>query len=81
MQKTKRNIREKVAKFTGKSLFIVTVIIVSLLLSIFAGQLGTALFYIVVFITLWAKRWDWKYFGMTKPDWPKTIFKAFLFTM
>jgi membrane protease YdiL (CAAX protease family) len=81
MQKTERSFREKVEKFTGKSLFIITVIIVSLLLSIIAGQLGTLLFYIVVLITLWAKRWDWKYFGMTRPNWPKTIFKAFLFAI
>ena len=81
MQKTNRSFREKVGKFTGKSLFIVTVIIVSLLLSIFAGQLGTLLFYIVVLITLWAKRWEWKFFGMARPDWPETIFKAFLFAI
>ena len=81
MQKTKRTFREKVEKFTGKSLFIVTVIIVGFLLSIFAGQLGTLLFYIVVLITLWATRWDWKYFGITRPNWPKTIFKAFLFVI
>jgi membrane protease YdiL (CAAX protease family) len=81
MQETKRSIREKTEKFTGKSLFIVTVIIVGLLLSIFAGQLGTLLFYIVVLITLWAKRWDWKYFGITRLNWPKTIVKAFLFVI
>ena len=81
MQKTNRSLREKVENYTGKSLFIVTVIIVGLLLSIFAGQLGTILFYIVVLITLWAKRWDWKYFGMTRPNWSKTIYKAFLFAI
>ena len=81
MQKTKRSFREKVEKYTGKSLFIVAVIIVGLLLSIFAGQLGTLLFYIVVLITLWAKRWEWKYFGITGPDWPQTIFRAFLFAI
>ena len=81
MQKAKRSFREKVEKLTGKSLFIVTVIIMSLLLSIFAGKLGTLLFYIVVLITVWARRWDMKYFGMTRPNWLKTIFKAFLFTI
>lgn len=79
MQKTKRSLRDKVGEFTGKSFFIITVIIVGSVLSVFAGQLSTLLFYIVVFITLWAKRWDWKYFGMTRPKWVKTIFKAFLF--
>jgi membrane protease YdiL (CAAX protease family) len=81
VQKTKRSFRENVEKYTGKSSFIVSVIIVGLLLSIFAGQLGTLLFYIVVLITLWATRWDWKYFGITRPNWPKTIFKAFLFAI
>ena len=81
MQKTKRSFREKVERLSGKSVFIVTVIVVGLLLSIFAGQVGTLLLYIVVLITLWAKRWDWKYFGLTKPNWPKTILNAFLFTI
>ena len=79
MLKSKRSFREKVEKFTGEPLFIVSVIIMSLILSIFAGQLGTLLFYVVVLITLWATRWNWKYFGITRPKWPKTIFKAFLF--
>ena len=78
MQKTKRSFREKVERLSGKSVFIVTVIVVGLLLSIFAGQVGTLLLYIVVLITLWAKRWDWKYFGLTKPNWPKTILNAFI---
>ena len=81
MQKMKRSFREEVETFTQKSFFFVTVIVVSLLLSLFAGQLGTLLLYIAVFITLWAKRWDWKYFGITRPNWPKTISKAFLFTI
>jgi len=81
MGKANGSFREKVEKITGKTLFIVPVIIVNLLLSIFAGQLGTLLFYIVVFIMLWARRWDWKYFGITRPNWSKTIFKAFLFTL
>jgi len=81
MQNTQRSFRKKVERLTGESLFVVAVIIVGLLLSIFAGQLGTLLFYVVVFITLWAKRWDWKYFGFTKPNWPKTIIKALLFTI
>ena len=81
MQKNKLSFREKTKKLTGKSLFIVTVIIVGLLLLIFAGQLGTLLFYVVVLITLWATRWDWKYFGMTRPNWPNTILKAVFFTI
>jgi membrane protease YdiL (CAAX protease family) len=81
MQNTKLTFREKTEAFIGKSHFIVSVIVVSFLLSIFAGQLGTLLFYIVVLITLWATRWDWKYFSMTRPNWPKTILKGFLFSI
>ena len=81
MQNTKLTLREKTEAFIGKSHFIISVIVVSLLLSIFAGQLGTLLFYIVVLITLWAKRWDWKYFSMVRPNWPITIFRAFLFAV
>jgi len=81
MENTKLKFREKTEKFAGKSSFILTVITVGLLLSIFAGQLGTLLFYIAVFVTLWAKKWDWKYFGLTRPNWLKTIFKAFIFSI
>jgi membrane protease YdiL (CAAX protease family) len=81
MQTTKRSIRERIEKLTGNSLFIVTVIIISLFLSIFAGQLGTLLLYIIVIITIWARRWDWKYFGITRPTWQNTILKAFLYAI
>jgi len=80
MEKTKLTFREKTEKFVTKPYFIVTLISVSFLL-FFAGQPGTPLFYITIFITLWAKRWDWKYFGMTRPNWLKTIIKAFLFSI
>ena len=81
MQEIKGSFREKVEIFTRNSLFIAAVIIVGLLLSVFAGQLGTLLFYIVVLITLWATKWDWKSFGITRPNWPETIGKAFLFAI
>ena len=79
--RTKLSFRERTEKFVGKSYFILTVIVMSLLLSIFVGQLGTLLFYIVVFVTLWAKKWDWKYFGITKQSWLKTIINAFLYSI
>lgn len=81
MQEIKRSFREKAEKFLGKSLFIVSVIVVNVLLSIFAGQLGTLLFYIVVLMTLWARKWNFKYFGLNRPNWPKTVFSAFLFAI
>lgn len=81
MQNTELTFREKTEAFVGKSHFIASVIVMSLLLSIFAGQLGTILIYIAVLITLWAKGWDWKYFSMTRPNWPKTILKGLLFAV
>jgi len=80
MQNTKLTFREKTEAFVTKPYFIVTLISVSFLL-FFTGQPGTPLFYITIFITLWAKRWDWKYFGMTRPNWSITIFRAFLFAI
>jgi len=47
----------------------------------FAGQPGTPLFYVTILITLWANRWNWKFLGITRPNWPKTIFKAILFSV
>ena len=81
MQSINLTFREKAEALLGKSPFILSVIILSLLLSIFAGQLGTLLLYIVVLITLWATRWNWKYFGITRPDWLTTIVKAFIFAI
>lgn len=81
MQETQKSFRETVELVTGKSLFVVVVIIVSLLCSIFAGQLGALLLYMVVFTTLWARKWDWKYFGLTRSNWRIAIFKALLFTI
>ncbi len=81
MKKTENNLRDSIANYAGKSYLLLTAITVCILLSIFAGQLGTLLFYIVVLVTLWARRWDWNYFGLTKPIWRKTIIKAFLFAV
>ncbi len=80
MQRIKKSFREKTEKFVTKPYFIVTLIGVSFLLFL-VKQPGTLLFYITILITLWAKRWDWNYFGFTKPNWPKTIIKAFLFSI
>jgi hypothetical protein len=80
MQGIKKSFREKTEKFVTKPYFIVTLISVSFLLFL-VKQPGTLLFYITIFITLWAKRWDWNYFGFTRPNWPKTIIKAFLFSI
>ena len=80
MEKTNLTFREKTENFVTKPFFIVTLISVSFLLYI-AEQPGTPLFYIMILITLWAKKWDWKYFGITRPNWPKTIFKALIFSI
>lgn len=80
MEKTKLKFREKTKKFVTKPYFIVSLISVCFLLFI-AKLPGTPLLYITILITLWAIRWDWKYFGMTRPNWPKTIIKAFLFSI
>ena len=75
-------LRDKIEKTIGQTSFILIMIFVGLLLLILAGQSGTLLFYILVLITLWARRWDWGYFGLTKPaSWPGTIIKAFLFSI
>ena len=81
MNEMKTKFRDRIEKTIGKTAFILTVILLGLLLSVFAGQSGMLLFYIVVLITLWARKWDWRYFGITKPVWPRTIIKAFLFSI
>ena len=80
MEKDKLTFRKKIENFVTRPFFIVTLISVSFLLY-FAKKPGTPLFYITILITLWAKKWDWKYFGITKPNWPNTIFKALIFSI
>lgn len=80
MEKDKLTFRKKIENFVTRPFFIVTLISVSFILY-FVEQPGTPLFYITILITLWAKKWDWKYFGIAKPNWPKTIFKALLFSI
>ena len=80
MEKTKLTFREKIEKFVTKPYFIVTLISLSFFLFL-VKQPGTPLLYITILITLWAKRWDWNYFGFTRPNWSKTIIKASLFSI
>jgi len=80
MEKIKLTLRAKTKKFVTKPYFIVSLISVCFLLFI-AKLPGTPLFYITILITLWAIRWDWKYFGINRPNWSKTIIKAFLFSI
>lgn len=81
MRQPAHSFRETVEILVGRPLVILAAIVASLLLSLVAGQLGILLLYLVVLITLWATRWDWRHFGLTVPRWPETILKAFVFAI
>lgn len=80
MEKENLTLRGKTKNFVTSPIFIVTLISLSFLLYIIK-QPATPVFYIAVLITLWAIKWDWKYFGITKPNWSKTITKALIFSI
>jgi len=81
MSMTAGHVRDTSKTLTAHPRFVVTILLLSLLLSILAGQLGTLLLYIVVLATTWATRWDWECLGLCRPNWPRTISKALLFTL
>ena len=47
----------------------------------FEGTYGFLLGLLIVLITLWAIRWDWSWFGISRPDWLRTIIKSFIYTI
>lgn len=73
--------REKIAKFMCRPLIIMIIIISSLTLSILAQGIGTLFGFAMVLITLWAIKWDWKYFGIQRNSFFMTVLKAFVFTI
>jgi membrane protease YdiL (CAAX protease family) len=79
MEKVENNFRHKTENLVTNNYFIVTLIIVCFVLFLLELP-GTLLFYIVIPLTLWAKRWEWSYLGFTKPNWKHTASKAVLFT-
>ncbi|MBE9469294.1 MAG: CPBP family intramembrane metalloprotease [Bacteroidetes bacterium] len=81
MNKNKSNFRDRIGMLFERPLFIILAIIIVVILTIFTGGLGYFFGITIALITFWAKRWDWNYFGLSKPNWGKSIIRGILYAI
>lgn len=60
---------------------IISVISLCFTISIFTGNIGTILGFVVVIFTLWAIKWDWSYFGIQRNPFVQTFLKALFYAI
>jgi len=81
MDKIKLNFRDRTSKLFEKPLFIILAIITVVILTTLTGGHGFIFGITIALITLWAKRWDWSYFGLSNPNWIKSIISGMLYSI
>jgi len=81
MNNIKLSFRDKIGKLFGRPIFIISVITLVFILTLFTGGVGYIFGMVIVLITFWAKRWDWIYFGLSKPKWTKSIINGILYAI
>jgi len=81
MDKNKLNFRDRTSKLFEKPLFIILAIITVVILTTLTGGHGSIFGITIALITLWAKRWDWSYFGLSNPNWIKSIISGMLYSI
>ncbi|MGI9546738.1 MAG: hypothetical protein ACR2MM_05850, partial [Flavobacteriaceae bacterium] len=70
--------RSKIYNFLVNPIVVVLVILTSATLTYFTGGLGYIFGIIIALIAFWGNRFKWADFGISKPNWVKTILKACL---
>lgn len=73
--------RDKIARTITHPLSIIIIISLCLSLSILYNNVGTLFGFTVAFFTLWAKRWDWSFFGIKRNPFSKTFLKSICYTV
>ncbi|SDC65306.1 CPBP family intramembrane glutamic endopeptidase [Williamwhitmania taraxaci] len=81
MTTNKSSFRDRTCLLFEKPLFILSAITLVVILTIFTGGLGFFFGITIALITFWAKRWDWHYFGLSKPSWTKSIISGILYAI
>ena len=76
-----RSFRTKLNELFSSQTFITSTIIGSVILMGLMGGLGFLIGLAIALITLWARRWDWSYFGISSPNWGKSILSALGYTL
>src|SRR5205085_12041422 len=73
--------RYKIFNFLTGRIVVISVIIAIALLSYFNGAMGYFAGLFLALVTLWASRFKWSEFGISKPDWSKSIIRAIGFAI
>jgi hypothetical protein len=73
--------RDRAGQFMGSTPFILAVLIICSVAMVFVGGLGYLLGLLIALITLWARRWNWTYFGLSKPQWTSSLIQALGYTL
>jgi membrane protease YdiL (CAAX protease family) len=81
MENSKLKFRDKTGKLFGNAIFILLVIVVITLLTIYTGGGGYLFGIFIALITFWSKRWNWSYFGLSQPNWKKSITKGIMYAI
>lgn len=74
-------IREKIAAFVINPMTIISAVSISFTLSVITSNYGTFFGFGIVLLTLWATKWDWKFFGFQRSPFIKTLLKALFYTV
>jgi len=81
MEDKKAKLRDQIGNFITRPIIIITTIVAIAILSYKTGALGYFLGIFMAFITFWAKHWDWNYFGISKPNWIKSMGYGLLYAV
>lgn len=73
--------RDKIFKFLTGKIVVICIIIGIALLSYFNGAIGYFTGLSLALITFWASRFKWAEFGISKPDWSKSIVRSIGFAI
>jgi membrane protease YdiL (CAAX protease family) len=75
------SIRVKSNHLLTSPTFIASTIIGAVVLMALTGGLGFLIGLAVALVTFWAVRWDWSYFGISRPNWGRTLWHALGYTL
>ncbi len=73
--------RDKIFKFLTGRIVVISIIIGITLLSYFNGAIGYFTGLLIALIAFWASRFKWAEFGISKPDWGKSIVRSIGFAV
>ncbi len=73
--------RTKLHEILIKPGVVISCILISSILTYFTGGLGYFFGMFIALLVFWAGKFSWPEFGISKPDWPKTLWHAVVYSM